>query len=257
MSRERDQETLFQFGNDTQVSATNFLALTEWHLGELKRARDLSDESIRRATELNHAASIASAVFFKTVLESRRGDVRATGVAAKALLALTEEHNLKTYTDLARIYANWVRGKEGEVDPRTAALRFKEALASYLAQGNRSGAPSFHGLLAELEAMQLDLDGALTTIDAGLAIAEETGEHYTDSYLYRLRGGVLLTRSPNRSGSGRRSTPIRYRDRQPARRARLCFSRRPLAGETLPIDWPRDRGPRCPRAGVKRPVFHA
>jgi tetratricopeptide (TPR) repeat protein len=30
---ERDAETLFRFGNDTQVSATNFLALTEWHLG--------------------------------------------------------------------------------------------------------------------------------------------------------------------------------------------------------------------------------
>ena len=48
---ERDRETLFRFGNDTQVSATNFLALTEWHLGELERARQLSDESNRRAAE--------------------------------------------------------------------------------------------------------------------------------------------------------------------------------------------------------------
>ena len=31
--RERDRETLFRFGNDTQVSATNFLALTEWRCG--------------------------------------------------------------------------------------------------------------------------------------------------------------------------------------------------------------------------------
>ena len=44
MPTERDRETLFRFGNDTQVSATNFLALTEWHLGEFKRARELSDE---------------------------------------------------------------------------------------------------------------------------------------------------------------------------------------------------------------------
>jgi hypothetical protein len=40
---ERDGETLFRFGNDTQVSATNFLALTEWHLGEVERARQLTD----------------------------------------------------------------------------------------------------------------------------------------------------------------------------------------------------------------------
>jgi predicted ATPase len=41
-----------------------------------------------------------------------------------------------------------------------------------------------------------DLDEALITIDAGLAIAEETGEHYTDPYLHRLRGEFLLTRCP-------------------------------------------------------------
>jgi class 3 adenylate cyclase len=99
---ERDRETLFRFGNDTRVSATNFLALTEWHLGELERARQLSEESNRCAAELGHAASIASALFFKTVLESRRGDILATRLTVEALLALTEELNLKTYTDLVR-----------------------------------------------------------------------------------------------------------------------------------------------------------
>ena len=75
---ERDRGTLFRFGNDTQVSATNFLALTEWHLGEFERARQLTDELTRRAAELGHVAAIASALFFKTVIEGRRGDVPAT-----------------------------------------------------------------------------------------------------------------------------------------------------------------------------------
>jgi class 3 adenylate cyclase/predicted ATPase len=191
---ERDRETLFRFGNDTQVSATNFLALTEWHLGEFERARHLIDESNRHATKLGHAASIASALFFKTAIEGRRGDVLATRVTVESLLALTEEHNLKTYTDLGRMYASWARGKQGE--PKAGAVGLKQALASYLALGNKSGAPSFQGLLAELEAMRSDLDSALTTIDAGLTMAEETGEHYTDPYLLRLRGDFILMRSP-------------------------------------------------------------
>jgi len=62
--------------------------------------------------------------------------------------------------------------------------------------GNKIAAPSFHGLLAELEALRADMDGALTLIDQGLAIAKETGEHFTDPYLHRLRGEILLTRSP-------------------------------------------------------------
>ena len=112
----------------------------------------------------------------------------------EALLALTEELNLKTYTDLGQVYANWVRGKQG--DPDGGALGLRQALASYLAQGNKSGAPSFYGLLAELEAMRLDRESALAAVDAGLAIAEDTGEDYTDPYLYRLRGDFLLIRSP-------------------------------------------------------------
>ena len=53
---------------------------------------------------------------------------------------------------------------------------------------------------AELEAMRPDVESALAAVDAGLAIAEATGEHYTDPYLYRLRGEVLLMRSPGEPG---------------------------------------------------------
>jgi class 3 adenylate cyclase/tetratricopeptide (TPR) repeat protein/energy-coupling factor transporter ATP-binding protein EcfA2 len=195
---ERDREALFRFGNDTQVSASNFLSLTEWHLGDFERARQLSDEANRRAVELGHAASIASTLFFKTALESRRGDIPATRAVLGSLVAVTEEYDLKTYADLGRVYANWVRGKQGE--PEAGALGLKEALTSYLALGNKSGAPTFYGLLAELEIMRPDVESALATIKAGLAIAETTGEHYTDSYLYRLRGNVLLMRSPSEPG---------------------------------------------------------
>jgi predicted ATPase len=51
-------------------------------------------------------------------------------------------------------------------------------------------------LLAELEATTRGPDSALPLIDQGLSIAEETGEHLTDAYLYRLRGDILLERNP-------------------------------------------------------------
>ena len=102
----------------------------------------------------------------------------------------------------------------------------RKALASYLAQGNKSGAPSFYGLLAELEAMRSDLESALAAIDAGLAIAEETGEHYTDPYLYRLRGDFLLMRSPAASVPAEEAfqTAIAIANRQGARGYALLAS---------------------------------
>src|SRR6516162_8836348 len=195
---ERDSDTLFRFGNDTQVSATNFLALTEWHLGELDHARQLTDRSTRRAAELGHVAAIASALFFRAVLESRRDDFSSTRLAVERLLALTEEHNLKTYADMCQMFANWVRGRE--VDPESGALGLRQALESYVGLGNKSGAPAFYGMLAELEAMTGGYDRALTQIDQGLAMADETEEHFTDPYLHRLRGECLLKREPGNSG---------------------------------------------------------
>ena len=56
--------------------------------------------------------------------------------------------------------------------------------------------PLFQGLLAQLEAGAEDADGALTRIDAAVALAGETGEHWTDAFLHRIRGEILLKRDP-------------------------------------------------------------
>jgi predicted negative regulator of RcsB-dependent stress response len=42
-------------------------------------------------------------------------------------------------------------------------------------------------------------DRALLQIDQGLAMADETEEHFTDPYLHRLRGECLLKREPGNS----------------------------------------------------------
>ena len=54
-------------------------------------------------------------------------------------------------------------------------------------------------MLAELEAMSGGYDSALMQIDLGLAMADETEEHFTDPYLHRLRGECLLKWEPGNS----------------------------------------------------------
>jgi predicted ATPase len=51
-------------------------------------------------------------------------------------------------------------------------------------------------MLAQLEAATRGPDAALTLIDEGLAIAAETEERFSDAYLHRLRGDILLKRDP-------------------------------------------------------------
>ncbi len=73
-------------------------------------------------------------------------------------------------------------------------------MANYLTLGNKNAAPSFHGLIADLEAKTDRIDDALASIDLALAIGQENGEHWTDSLLHRRRGEFLLDRDPRNPG---------------------------------------------------------
>jgi predicted ATPase len=194
---QRDGETAFRFW-DAEVSAAAYLALVEWHLGEVEHARELINRAVRRAEELDILPIIVHALNWRAVLECQRHDVSATRIAADAVLALAEEHGLKGVADFNWIYANWARGRL--LDPNEGAAGLRQALVAFMDKGLRIGAPFFHGLLAELEATTQGPDSALTLIDHALAIAEETGQHLSDSYLHGLRGEILSRRDPSNLG---------------------------------------------------------
>jgi tetratricopeptide (TPR) repeat protein len=191
---ERDGGARFQFGTDSQVGAAAMLALAEWHFGNAARARQLSEQAVRRAGELGHAASLVIAFLWKTFLESRRNDVSATRLAADGLLRAMEGHGIMNLTDLGQMYVNWAQGRL--LDPEAGVSELRRTLAAHIAQGQRGFTASLHGLLAELEAVTRGPDSALPLIDQGLSIAEETGDHLTDPYLHRLRGEILIKRDP-------------------------------------------------------------
>jgi tetratricopeptide (TPR) repeat protein len=73
----RDGEANFRFGTDTLASATIYLAIVYWRLGDFKRARELSDEAVARAVETAHGATLANIWLFKAVFERSRGDAEA------------------------------------------------------------------------------------------------------------------------------------------------------------------------------------
>src|SRR5262249_51380996 len=135
------------------------------------------------------------ALNWRVVLESQRHDVLATRNAADAVLALAEEHGIKSTADFNWIYGHWARGRL--LDPEEGAVGFRQELAAFMDKGLRLGAPFYHGLFAELEAMALGPDSALALIDHGLSIAEETEQHLSDPYLHGLRGEILLRRDPS------------------------------------------------------------
>jgi predicted ATPase len=113
---------------------------------------------------------------------------------AKMPVELGREHGMALFLALGDVLSNWARARLG--DRQRGMTELRDALAAFLGQGNKLFAPLFQGLLAELEADGEDEGGALRRIDEALALANETGERWTDVLLYRLRGEILLKRDP-------------------------------------------------------------
>ena len=69
-------------------------------------------------------------------------------------------------------------------------------MADYASGGNRLFLPSYQGLLAEIEAEGGGAEAALAGVDGALTLAGETGEHWFDAALHRIRGEILVKQSP-------------------------------------------------------------
>jgi tetratricopeptide (TPR) repeat protein len=57
---ERDRDAKFRFGVDGAAAAAGYLALASWALGDVERARALSEEALTRADETAHAPTRAN-----------------------------------------------------------------------------------------------------------------------------------------------------------------------------------------------------
>jgi predicted ATPase len=190
---ERDRDAMFRFGADTGAAARPYLALTKWQLGEVGPTRALIEEAVARAIETGHVPTLVTTYVGKTLFEIVRGDAGAARRDAEIIVELSQENAITFFTALGALPSAWTSARldGGE----TGAMRLRQALAAFTDQGNKTFVPFHQGLLAELEA-QGDAEGALTRIDEALALAGETGEHWSDAFLHRCRGEILLQRDP-------------------------------------------------------------
>ncbi|HZZ21853.1 MAG TPA: AAA family ATPase [Roseiarcus sp.] len=191
---EPDMDARRLFGIDFKTTATAYLALSVLALGDAEYARRLIDQAVREGGESGHVATIPNTTVHKVLLESFRDDPAATLSAGDLVVEFAREHNMAAYAAAGELFLLWARGRL--LDPEAGASQLRQAFAAFVEQGNKLFAPSIHGLIAELEAMTGRADIALASVDAGLALAEETGEHWTDPLLFRRKGEILFQRDP-------------------------------------------------------------
>ena len=102
---------------------------------------------------------------------------------------------LVMFLALGLLSSSWARARLGDWGTGLM-MEFRRALVVYADEGNKVYVPFYQGLLAEIEAETEGAEGALARIDSVLDLAQETGEHWTDAFLHRIRGKILLKRDP-------------------------------------------------------------
>jgi class 3 adenylate cyclase/tetratricopeptide (TPR) repeat protein len=211
---ERDHEARFLFGQDTGATTRAILANTKWQLGEVGPARALIEEAVAHAIETGHIPTLVIVYFHKAHFEIVCGDAGVAWSDAEIVVERSQENRLTLFTAWGALQSAWASARldgceigvmglrqalaaywaSARLDGReTGVMELRQALAAYTDQGNKAFVPFFQGLLAEIEA-QGDAEGALTRIDEALALAGVTGERWSDAFLHRLRGEILLKR---------------------------------------------------------------
>jgi class 3 adenylate cyclase/predicted ATPase len=196
---QRDHVATFRLGQDAGAAASTYLGFTNWLLGDVGDRRARMEEGIARGVETNHVTTQANIYCWTATFETLRGDVEGAQRAAHRVIALAREHGLKDFAVWGALSSAWASARLG--DGETGVNEFREALQAYISQGNKGHLPLYQGQLAEFEAEGQDVDAALARIDAALSCARATGEHWTDAFLHRIRGEILLKRDPANTAS--------------------------------------------------------
>jgi predicted ATPase len=192
---ERHRGLALRYVHDPKVAALSYLSTHTWLFGYPYQARQASRKAIAWARDLNHANSLAYALFFSGALPAHlRRDMLAVGQHATELVALAEEQRFPQWLSWGRVPQGWVLTQSGE--PRAGIGMIRETLAELRRIGHEFYRPWFLYLLAEAHAAGSEFEEALTQIEEALAVLAQTEERWCEAELQRLKGELLL-RLPN------------------------------------------------------------
>jgi predicted ATPase/class 3 adenylate cyclase len=193
-SPEWDIDSRRVFGSDNRIVATDYLAMLTWLLGNVQYARSLIEQAVREGQQSGHLATITHTYNYRTMLETLRDDPAATLRAAGASVEIARKYNAAFFEAFGKVFLSWARARH--FNPAAGAAELRQVVAAYLERGNGINAPLLYGLIAQLEAIAGRIEDAFAALDAGLSLAKETGEHWTDPLLFHRKGEILLKRDP-------------------------------------------------------------
>jgi DNA-binding winged helix-turn-helix (wHTH) protein/predicted ATPase len=185
-----------RLGQNSEIGALGFDAVTSWMLGYPDRALRLAEASLASGQRSGNPVFISFALTVLAWVRYLRRDGAGALAAAEDAMALAREHELSPRWAQAAILRGAALSQQDR--PEEGVAQITEGLAAHLSTGARIGRTFNLATLAAAELARGEVDAARVAVLEALAISPATGERWWDGELHRLSGELQLARAPRR-----------------------------------------------------------
>jgi predicted ATPase len=183
------------YGQDIEVVAEGYNAISQWVLGWPNKARAASDRSIERALALDHVSSIGPVLSWAGhIVSAISRDSEGLQRTCENFRSITSQQGSPIWETVERISNALVENMRNPTHQTAAELR---AALEYYESINRNGMfyPLYWGgFLADCYLSICEPESALDAIEKGLKFAEDSNENWSNAELYRMHGVALAVR---------------------------------------------------------------
>jgi serine/threonine protein kinase/predicted ATPase len=173
------------------VGCLVYVAVSEWHLGDIASCRAAIAEAISLAKEISDMNALALALNFAAQIGHYERNPAEVDRFASDLIELSDRHNFVHWLAIGAIHRGWARIASGDTAEGLSFL--EQGIRDFRATGSVLGLP-YH-LAQKAEALHLAdrTSEALEAINEAEALAEKFEQRFYFSELHRLRGVFLAT----------------------------------------------------------------
>jgi tetratricopeptide (TPR) repeat protein len=174
-----------------------YLAMSEWHLGEIASCQANMDEAISLAKELKDMHALAVALNFGAGLAYNERNPAEVDRLASEMIELSTRHNFAQWLAVGAVHRGWARSASGNTAEGIPWI--EQGIRDYRATGSVLGLTNMLARKAEALHLADRTVEALEAIKEAEKVVEISEAHWWDAELHRLRGVFLAALGSNES----------------------------------------------------------
>jgi TOMM system kinase/cyclase fusion protein len=199
---QRHRSHTVRYGQDPGVMCRAYAGVTLWLLGYPDQALQRSHEALTLAQELAHPLNLSYALFFAVWVHHFRREWQLVHERVEATMTLAAEQGFAIQGPGGMIFRGWALTQQspapggGQKQWEEGIAQIQQGLAAWRTTGAKVFQPYGLALLAKAYAQGGRREEGLTLLAEALAVTNDKGERRWEAELCRLKGEILLARSP-------------------------------------------------------------